>query len=188
MERGGWNLVLRRRRSGRVGNQSSQNVDVDGLFTIFVDEIPNSMDPKSLYTLFSKFGIVKDIFIPMKRRQVLGSWFEFVRYDCKVVADMAVQKADGLWCDNKALKVKIADYKKMEQKQLSAKNNGGSMVRQRQQRIFALGNTEYEKEVQQQPMMRNIEGEMMRKYQTRNCACDCFILIKRQKELRTLIH
>ncbi|KAL7253717.1 hypothetical protein ACSBR1_008129 [Camellia fascicularis] len=67
------------------------------------------MDPKRLYTLFSKFGIVKEVFIPMKRRQITDSRFRFVRYDCKVAADMAVQKADGLWCDNKALKVKKAD-------------------------------------------------------------------------------
>ncbi|XP_028097062.1 serine/arginine-rich splicing factor 8-like [Camellia sinensis] len=119
--------MLRRRRAGRVGSQSSPSVDADGLFTIFVDEIPNSMDPKSLYTLFNKLGIVKDVFIPMKRRQVTGSRFGFVRYDCKVVADMVVQKVDGLWCDNKALKVKKVEYKKGEQKQPTTRNNGGLM-------------------------------------------------------------
>ncbi|KAL7237543.1 hypothetical protein ACSBR2_003779 [Camellia fascicularis] len=91
------------------------------------------MDPKSLYTLFSKFGIVKDIFIPMKRRQITSSRFRFVRYDCKVAADMAVQNADDLWCDNKALKVKNAEYKKGEQKQPTV----SQMVRHHQQRIFA---------------------------------------------------
>ncbi|GMP68414.1 hypothetical protein CsSME_00028041 [Camellia sinensis var. sinensis] len=50
-----------------------------GMFTLFVDDIPDSMDPKGLY-------------------------------DCPVAAQMAVQKANGLWCDNKALKVKPADF------------------------------------------------------------------------------
>ncbi|KAL7189328.1 hypothetical protein ACSBR1_039050 [Camellia fascicularis] len=102
MERGGWNPVLGRRK---VGNQCSRAMD-GGLYTIFVDELPNSMVLKSLSTLFSKFGIVKDVFIPAKRRQETGSRFGFVRYDCKVAADIAVQKVDGLWCDDKALKGK----------------------------------------------------------------------------------
>ncbi|XP_028085943.1 uncharacterized protein LOC114286914 [Camellia sinensis] len=50
MERGGWNPMFRRRREGIVGIQSNRFNDVDGLFTIFVDEIPNSMDPKRLFT------------------------------------------------------------------------------------------------------------------------------------------
>ncbi|KAF5950240.1 hypothetical protein HYC85_012233 [Camellia sinensis] len=33
-------------------------------------------------------------------------------YTCSIAADMAIQKANGLWCDDKALKVKMADYGK----------------------------------------------------------------------------
>ncbi|KAL7229196.1 hypothetical protein ACSBR2_007820 [Camellia fascicularis] len=55
---------------------------------------------------------VNDAFIPSKRRKATGSRFGFVRYDCKVAAEMAVLKADGLWCDNKALKVKKVEFKK----------------------------------------------------------------------------
>lgn len=58
---GGWNPVLRRRKEG-----SNIGVQNDGLFTIFVDNIPESMGPKSLYILFNKFGSVKDVFIPAK--------------------------------------------------------------------------------------------------------------------------
>ncbi|KAL7251606.1 hypothetical protein ACSBR1_013449 [Camellia fascicularis] len=115
MEAGRWNPMLRRRR---VGNQGSRSIE-NGLFTIFVDEIPNSMNPKSLFTLFNKFGVVKDAFIPAKRRKATRSRFGFMRYDCKVATKMAVLKADGLWCDNKALKVKKAEFereKKREEK------------------------------------------------------------------------
>ncbi|KAL7212350.1 hypothetical protein ACSBR2_015102 [Camellia fascicularis] len=108
MEPGGWKPVIHGRR---LGWQRGFQKEV-GLVTIFVDNIPESMDPKGLFNLFSKFGIVKDVFIPGKRRQATRSRFGFVRYDCEVAAAMAIQKADGLWCDNKALLVKRAEYQK----------------------------------------------------------------------------
>ncbi|GMP79378.1 hypothetical protein CsSME_00034949 [Camellia sinensis var. sinensis] len=74
---GGWMPVLR--RHGRNGKGFS--APKVGMYTLFVDDIPDSMDPKGLY-------------------------------DCPVAAQMAVQKANGLWCDNKALKVKPADFEK----------------------------------------------------------------------------
>ncbi|KAL7253642.1 hypothetical protein ACSBR1_008059 [Camellia fascicularis] len=110
-EKGGWIPVIRR-RGGMIGNRSS----AEGVFTLFVDDIPNSMDPKRLFSLFGKFGLVKDVFIPAKRRKGTGTRFGFVRYTCSVAADMAIQKADGLWCDNKALRVKKAEYQKGEWK------------------------------------------------------------------------
>ena len=80
-----------------MGIQNSRSKDVDGLFTIFVDEIPDSMDPIRLFTLFSKFRIVKNVFVPAKRSQVTGSRFGFLRNDYEVAAAMAEQKDDGLW-------------------------------------------------------------------------------------------
>ncbi|KAL7229902.1 hypothetical protein ACSBR2_008455 [Camellia fascicularis] len=44
------------------------------------------------------------------------SRFSFVRYNCEVVAKVAVQKANGLWVEDKALVVKSADFKR-EKKQ-----------------------------------------------------------------------
>ncbi|XP_028115038.1 serine/arginine-rich splicing factor SC35-like [Camellia sinensis] len=132
MEVGGWNPVLRRRR---VANQNGGSVD-NGVVTIFVDEIPNSMTPKCLFALFNNFGVVKDAFIPSKRRKATGSRFGFVRYDYKVAAEMAVQKANGLWCDNKALKVKKAEFKKGEVKQHVMTNRGDAPMMQRPQRSF----------------------------------------------------
>ncbi|KAL7259575.1 hypothetical protein ACSBR1_005461 [Camellia fascicularis] len=132
MEAGGWNPVLRIRRVGNQGNKSLKN----GLFTIFEDELPDSMSPRSLFTLFNNFGVVKDAFIPTKRRKATGSRFGFVRYDCKVGVGMAVLKADGLWCDNKALKVKKAELKKGEKKQPAMVTRGSYRMVRRQQRSF----------------------------------------------------
>ncbi|KAL7180865.1 hypothetical protein ACSBR1_039845 [Camellia fascicularis] len=95
------------------------------------------MNPKSLFTLFNKVGVVKDAFIPLKRRKATGSRFGFVRYDCKVATEMAVLKADGLWCDNKALKVKKAKFKKGEFKQhVMANREDGRMM---QRSLRSLG-------------------------------------------------
>ncbi|KAL7165260.1 hypothetical protein ACSBR2_041030 [Camellia fascicularis] len=65
-------------------------------FTVFADNIPNSVNPKGVYNLFSKFGLVKNVFIPQKRRKLTNTRFGFVRFDCPMAAKVAVQKANGL--------------------------------------------------------------------------------------------
>ncbi|KAL7177659.1 hypothetical protein ACSBR2_030924 [Camellia fascicularis] len=108
---GGWIPVVHQRR--KQINQSSWS---DGrrvsLYTHFVDNLPESMNPKNLYDLFAKFGVVKDVFIPQKRRRLTNSRFGFVRYDCSIAATVAEQKANGLWIDDKSLSVKVAEYDK----------------------------------------------------------------------------
>ncbi|KAL7174339.1 hypothetical protein ACSBR2_033577 [Camellia fascicularis] len=84
------------------------------MFTVFVDNLPESMEPRDLFNLFTNYRVVKDVFVLKKRRKVLGTRFGFVRYDCQVVASMAVQKAEGLWCDDKALKVWLAVYRSQD--------------------------------------------------------------------------
>ncbi|KAL7199668.1 hypothetical protein ACSBR2_021877 [Camellia fascicularis] len=108
MEDGGWIPVVRQRgRQGRQRNEGCANV-----FTIFVDNIPNSVNPKGLHNLFAKFGVVRDVFIPNKRRRITNTRFGFVRFDCKVAASVAVQKGTGLWMDDKAIVVKHAAFGK----------------------------------------------------------------------------
>ncbi|KAL7249538.1 hypothetical protein ACSBR1_011687 [Camellia fascicularis] len=68
------------------------------------------MDSRSLYKLLSKFGVVKDVFIPSKRRKSTNTRFGFIRYDCSISARIAEQKANGLWVDDKSLIVKTAEY------------------------------------------------------------------------------
>ncbi|CAL5378234.1 unnamed protein product [Camellia sinensis] len=106
MDDRGWKPILRK----HGGNGRRNSVSDNEIHTIFVDNLPESMDPKGLYNIFTNYGIVKDVFIPNKRRKLTRSRFGFVRYACPVAADMAIQKAHGIWCDNRALKVKIADF------------------------------------------------------------------------------
>ncbi|CAL5332308.1 unnamed protein product [Camellia sinensis] len=72
------------------------------------------MTLKMLGEIFRKFGVVKDVYIPLKRRRVRHTRFAFVRYDCEVAAEVAVQKANGIWVDDKKLVVKYADYGKKD--------------------------------------------------------------------------
>ncbi|GMP52445.1 hypothetical protein CsSME_00018254 [Camellia sinensis var. sinensis] len=110
MDNRGWKPVVRRKGPVRYSGDRRGG----GLFTIFVDNIRESMNPKGLFGLFSKFGVVKDMFIPVKMRKLTGLRFGFVRYDCPVAAEVAVQRADGLWCDDKEIKVKRVKFTKEE--------------------------------------------------------------------------
>ncbi|KAL7196389.1 hypothetical protein ACSBR1_036412 [Camellia fascicularis] len=88
----GWIPVVWQRERGGVQGKEVKH----GLFTLFVDNSLSAMDAKTLSKLFTQFGIVKDVFIPFKRRTVSNSRFGFVRFDCLVSADIAIQKANGL--------------------------------------------------------------------------------------------
>ncbi|GMP26724.1 hypothetical protein CsSME_00003043 [Camellia sinensis var. sinensis] len=99
---GGWKPVFRRRQ-GRKG-------PVAKLHTIFVDEIPESMNPKGLFTMFLNLGVIKDVYIPDKKRKATRIRFELVRYDRSVAAGIMIQKANGVWCGDRTLKVKKTDF------------------------------------------------------------------------------
>ncbi|KAL7243621.1 hypothetical protein ACSBR1_015929 [Camellia fascicularis] len=85
------------------------------------------MAPRNLYDLFIKFGVVKDVFIPHKRRKATNSRFGFVRYDCSIAANVAEQRTNGLWVDDKSLSVKIAEFDKHTEARQRGKN---SLIRQ----------------------------------------------------------
>ncbi|KAL7264608.1 hypothetical protein ACSBR1_002547 [Camellia fascicularis] len=107
---GGWQPVLYGRRK-QILQKANRGGGI-GLFTIFVDNLPWSMSPKELFSLFMKFGVVKDVFIPNKMRKLTKSRFGFARFNCPVATDVAIQKANGLWCDDKGLRVKKAEFEK----------------------------------------------------------------------------
>ncbi|KAL7161595.1 hypothetical protein ACSBR2_042126 [Camellia fascicularis] len=107
-ENGGWIPVGRQQKGGETQGKEAKH----GLLTVLVDNLPLAMDAKTLFELFTKFGIVKDVFILAKRRIVTNSIFGFVRFDCHVVADIAIQKGNGLLVDDMVLDVKKATYVK----------------------------------------------------------------------------
>ncbi|KAI8006971.1 hypothetical protein LOK49_LG07G01623 [Camellia lanceoleosa] len=115
-----------RRQRGFNPQQSQGGLVQSVVHTTFVDDIPDSMDPRRLHSLYSNFGVASDVFIPFKRRKMSRTRFGFVWYDCSVAVTMAIQKIDGMWCDDKALKVKMAQFGKEEVvKHKSAQPNVG---------------------------------------------------------------
>ncbi|GAB2301652.1 hypothetical protein Dimus_035684 [Dionaea muscipula] len=80
---------------------------------IFVEDVPESMNQVELRKLFSRFGVVIDAFIPRKLNKGKRR-FGFVRYDCPVAAEVAIQRTNGIWIRNKESKVKFADFGRKE--------------------------------------------------------------------------
>ncbi|KAL7190512.1 hypothetical protein ACSBR2_022735 [Camellia fascicularis] len=109
MAQGGWIPVVKQ-GSYHMNHHMRFEDRRAGLFTLFVDNLLESMNPRKMHDLFIKFDVVKDVFIPNKRRKSSNTRFGFVRYDCSIAARVAEHKANGLWVDDKSLAVKIAEY------------------------------------------------------------------------------
>lgn len=99
----GW-IPVPRNHSRRLGD-----VTFDWI-TVFVDNLPEGVSHSWLGKLFNNYGVVKDVYIPVKRSKVTGRHFGFIRYNCSVSADIAVSKTNGMWVEDKKLFVKIASF------------------------------------------------------------------------------
>lgn len=65
-EDSGWIPVLKNHRIQRRDKSGKE------LFTLYVDNIPESKDMQWLSKTFKMFGVVKDAFIPRKRSKCTG--------------------------------------------------------------------------------------------------------------------
>ncbi|KAH7835723.1 hypothetical protein Vadar_029210 [Vaccinium darrowii] len=82
------------------------------LITLFVDNLADKVDPFSLRRKFTDYGIVRDVFIPNKRGKNSRKRFGFVRFDCPVSADVAIEKANGSRFLENTIIVKRAAFNK----------------------------------------------------------------------------
>lgn len=85
---------------------------MENYITLFVDNLADRVNPFSLRKKFTDYGIVRDAFIPFKRGKISGRRFGFVRFDCPVSADIAVEKANGSRFMDNTIFVKRASYNK----------------------------------------------------------------------------
>ncbi|KAH7840096.1 hypothetical protein Vadar_012527 [Vaccinium darrowii] len=102
----------------------------EGLFTLFVDNLPEFVSLPWFKKLFNNYGVVKDAFIPEKRSKISGRKFGFVWYNCSISAEVAIARANGLWCEDKKLFVKYAsfnqnDYRKSPSVRVGFHKNAG---------------------------------------------------------------
>ena len=111
-----WVQVINRRKF------SGLRIKGNGLevFTIFVDNLPDSMDAKELFRLFTNYGVAT--FILAKRRRKNGSRFGFLRHNCAVAAKMAVDKTNRMWVKEKALGVKEDEFGRSGRNEASLKD------------------------------------------------------------------
>ncbi|KAH7842910.1 hypothetical protein Vadar_010479 [Vaccinium darrowii] len=102
-----------------------------GFHTLFVDNLPLDVEIYEIRDFFNKFGVARDVFIPLKRSKVSGNKFGFVRYDCHVSADVAISKANGMFFKERKLFVKFASFGEkdvIEDKRLDKSRNHGFKV------------------------------------------------------------
>lgn len=78
--------------------------------TIFVDNLPFHIRKIWLYNLFSRFGIIRDLFIPTKRSKITGKNFAFVRFSRVEDAEAAISKTKDSWYWDRKLVVKFARF------------------------------------------------------------------------------
>ncbi|GAB2285716.1 hypothetical protein Dimus_039720 [Dionaea muscipula] len=117
---GGWNTVLRRSYRDKLTTAVQQSQR--RMITIFVEDLPKRMDQRAFQKMFNRFEVVKDAYIPRKRSKE-GKRFGFIRYDYMVAAEIAIQKTNDLWIDDKELMVKRAEFDKSKEKSLMSRGN-----------------------------------------------------------------
>lgn len=83
-----------------------------GNLTVFVDNLPIDIRKVWVYNLFSRYGNIRDIFIPKKRSKVSGQGFGFVRFEERKEAAQAVTNTNGIWVWNQKLMVNLARFTK----------------------------------------------------------------------------
>lgn len=96
-----WTPVINNKWKHNGGNK---------ITTLFVDNLPDDSWSVWVRNLFSKFGRVRDLFIPNKRSKITGMRFGFVRFARRDEANMAIAKANGLWIWGNKLVVKLARF------------------------------------------------------------------------------
>ncbi|KAH7845546.1 hypothetical protein Vadar_003376 [Vaccinium darrowii] len=108
----GWNLVTRKRSSGRNFSQAGSNGFLEGrnIYTVFVDNLSEDMDAEWLGQIFSKYGHIWDVFIPKKKSKGFNSKFGFVRYGSMAEAKVAISELNGIFIREKKMFAKLASY------------------------------------------------------------------------------
>ncbi|KAE8674910.1 hypothetical protein F3Y22_tig00111708pilonHSYRG00222 [Hibiscus syriacus] len=82
----------------------------NGCYTIFIDNLPETIHWKRLGSIFGSHGQVIDAFIP-KKRNSKGVRFGFIRYATIEEARIAISKMNGIYVYGSKVRVSLAKYK-----------------------------------------------------------------------------
>ncbi|KAH7837218.1 hypothetical protein Vadar_011178 [Vaccinium darrowii] len=86
-------------------------------FTVYVDNLPNGVGVPWFHKFFSNFGVIMDLYLPIRRSIRTGNRFGFIRYVSTNGAQQAVAKGNGIWIGKKHLIVERALYDKFSPKE-----------------------------------------------------------------------
>ncbi|XVF23290.1 hypothetical protein REPUB_Repub13aG0024100 [Reevesia pubescens] len=78
--------------------------------SVFVNNIPQKVHWRWLWTIFEHYGRVLDVFIPRKRSR-LGKRYGFVRFASRPAALTAIKSLNGAWLLNSRIGVNIARFR-----------------------------------------------------------------------------
>lgn len=87
-------------------------MNFDKSTNLFVDNLPEQIRKIWVYNLFSRFGKIREIFIPNKKSKISGRSFGFVRYFQFEDANKAVNEVNDSWYWGLKLKVNFAKFQR----------------------------------------------------------------------------
>ncbi|KAI8562176.1 hypothetical protein RHMOL_Rhmol03G0014500 [Rhododendron molle] len=85
-----------------------------GLLTVYVDNLPKSMDVGWHRQLFIPFGRVEDVYMPSKRSSSYNTKFGFVRFKRREEAINAIEDLNGAVIRDYSIVVQFAKYLKVD--------------------------------------------------------------------------
>ncbi|KAI8524290.1 hypothetical protein RHMOL_Rhmol13G0138900 [Rhododendron molle] len=98
--------------SHKAGFLTFLGLEMAGLFTVYVDNLPKSMDVGRLRQLFTPFGRVEDVYMPSKRSSSFNTKFGIIRFKRREEAINAIEDLDGVVIRNFTIVVQFAKYSK----------------------------------------------------------------------------
>lgn len=93
--------------------------------TIFADNLRVGIRKVWVYNLFSKYGKIREVFIPNKRSKITNQSFGLVRFCGISEATLAIAKIHDSWCRGKKLMVKYARFLRIQDRQGEQQSNKG---------------------------------------------------------------
>ncbi|KAL6984090.1 hypothetical protein U1Q18_017466 [Sarracenia purpurea var. burkii] len=78
--------------------------------TIFIDNLPDKMDPRWLGYIFCKIGDVLYVFILRRRRTSSNTRYGFVTFSSQRGVALAIARFNGFWCMDRRLQVRRARF------------------------------------------------------------------------------
>ncbi|KAH7865644.1 hypothetical protein Vadar_009231 [Vaccinium darrowii] len=114
-------------QSFRFGNYGPSNGYKGSSFTIYVDNLPNSVGTPWFRKFFSNFGFVVDSHLPVKTSRRTGNRFGFIRFDIRKEVDLAIENANRIGIGKRSLVVERASYDRGIETTKAARNFGDSV-------------------------------------------------------------